>query len=164
MVSVSSAPLSSKPAPSQSRQSGPVTPGSGSEIITPSGIGPKPTLRTVDSPCAMRLFKRRDPGEIADIQPFERHHDRAAAALTEAWAERETLEPAHVRTARAVFQHLPRGFDRFPFQMAAADGVACIVACDDHLRARFARRRAFHARDRHQHDGVAVREEVLQIV
>ena len=50
------------------------------------------------------------------------------------------------------------------YGLAAADGVACVVTCDDHLRARFARRRAFHARNRHQHDGVAVCEKVLQIV
>ena len=97
MVSVSSAPLSSKPAPSHSRQSAASTPGSGSESITASGAGPNDTLRTVDRPCGHAFRQRRDPAEIADVEPLEREYDRAAAALAEARAEREALEPPHAR-------------------------------------------------------------------
>jgi hypothetical protein len=83
--------------------------------------------------------------------------------LAETRTEREAFEPAHMRHAHAFLEDLARGLDGFPFEVAAADRMPCRIARDNHLRAGFARRRSFDARDRHQHGGVAVCEQLLQI-
>ncbi len=107
----------------------------------------------------MQPFRqRRDPSQVADVEALEREHDGAAAALPETWPERESLEPAHMRHARALAQHLARDFDGTPLEVSTADRMSRRIARDNHFGARLARRGTLDACDCHEHGGVAVRE------